>query len=207
MFDRCYSGMIKNQHFGNKVRFLTLTTSSVSVDGLDSDERLELIQRNFRSLKDRYEKEFGCSLGDYFSVRTLEGNGVIHILFNGKYIPHKWLILNWYELHGSYVVDIREPRGDPYKGSMYVISQYVANQKGRKIFGYSRDWVYRGFVKDLVECRDCCKDWSRMDVNSYGVCWAPVDYGKYKRMWRLFLVRRLDGLIFSPWMLEKLDIS
>ena len=92
---------------------------------MDVKEKLELIKRNFDALRKRFEKEFKSPFGDYFRVSTLEGYGVIHILFVGCNIPHSWIVENWNELHGSCIVDIRVPRGNPYKGAMYVISQFI----------------------------------------------------------------------------------
>ena len=201
MFDRCYSGLLKSDFEGKKARFLSLTTAPhvVSVNVQSDSEKLKLIKVNFDTLRKRYEKDFGKSFGSFFRVSTLEGYGVLHVLFVGSNIPHSWLVENWNEIHGSHIVDIRYPRGSGYDGAMYVVGQYVAGQKGKKIFGYSRDWVYSGFTKDLKECRDICKKWDDPRVNQFGLTWFPVDYGKYKKTWSLFLEKRLNNEVYDVW--------
>lgn len=142
---------------GEKVRFMTLTTSPLTAEGLDKYERLELLQRDFRAFKRRIEREFGNF--NYIAVRTLEGYGVIHILYRGSYIPHSWIVDNWNELHGSFIVDIREPRGSAYDGARYVVSQYLSDQRTPKfVYGWSKDWVFSGFVNDWNEIRRRCYD-------------------------------------------------
>lgn len=198
MFDRCYSGLIKNEFLNNKVRFLTLTTAPVTAVDLSDIEKLELIRKNFDNLKKRFEKEFHKDFGDYFRVSTLEGYGVLHILFAGSYIPYNWLVMNWNEIHGSCIVDIREPRGDAYKGAMYVISQYVASQSGKKIFGYSRNWVYSGFLKDMSDCKKCCKNYN-VKIRCYGFDYYFIDYKKFRYYWNIFLSKRINNEVKEVW--------
>lgn len=161
---------------------MTLTTSPATVFGLTHNERLELLQRNFRSIKDRYEKEFGKPFGDYFSVRTQEGYGVIHIVYRGAFIPRDWIVQNWNELHGSQIIDIREPRGAPYSGAYYLVGQYIAGQPDY-IYGLSHDWIWRHFPNDYKDVLYACRDWRR-PIFIYGFWTAPIDYKRLRREWR-----------------------
>jgi len=206
MFDRCHSGLLKCYFKNSKYRFMTLTTAPhvVTVNNLDDIDKLKLIKVNFDVLRKRYENDFCNKFGDYFRVSTLEGYGVLHVLFVGNYIPHSWLVENWNEIHGSHIIDIREPRGSPFDGAMYVVGQYIVGQDGKKIFGYSRNWVYGGFAKDLDECKKLCKKWDDERVNEFGIRWYPVDYRKFKNYWKVFLKRKLVGEVSSPWEITHL---
>lgn len=256
MFDKCYAGFLKIKMFNMKcredkykIRFLTLTTNPTSVDGLSDKEILELIQRNFETLKVRYERDFSIysntktnmdmkgldfeyelvhgkviykdrgrciekvRLGEYFSVRTLEGYGVVHILYQGGFIPHGWLVENWNEIHGSHIVDIREPKGSVFKKAMYVIAQYVAKQDSRPIFGYSKNWVYDGFPRDYVYLRENSKDYSvtlrynkkNKDGSVYPIDYHPFIYEWYKRYLVELLSDRFLGWCIRPYYKVNID--
>lgn len=191
MFDRCYSGLLKNRHIGKKVIFVTLTSSPVSVVGLNDDEKLELLKHNFDALRKRYEKEFKCSFGSFFRVSTLEGSGVLHILLSNEWLERDWLVENWNQLHGSHIIDVRSLNSDCWRSAKYVISQYVAGQIGKKIFGYSKDWVYVGFTKDLLEAKRASRDFSVDRFNDFGVRYFPVRYNYFRVLWDLFLYYRV----------------
>jgi hypothetical protein len=59
-----------------------------------------------RALKMRIFRKYHSKM-KYWKIRTNEGNGVLHIVFRGKYIPQKWLSEQWVEIHKSPIVDIR----------------------------------------------------------------------------------------------------
>ena len=92
----------------------------------------------------------------YWKIRTNEGNGVLHIVFRGKYIYQKWLSSSWAEIHNSPIVDIRslyETRKGLSGICFYLIGNYLSKQSFERMsWGYS--WVFPGFVatwKRLVE--------------------------------------------------------
>lgn len=135
-FQRVMSGLTYQRIRGCRIRFLTLTSgTSVQND----------IQRDFICLKMRIIRAFGTF--EYIKVRTNEGNGVIHILYVGKYIPQSWLSRQWEEIHQSPIVDIRAV--DRIKGlGRYFVSQYLSQQKCSWLrYSWSWKWVYCGFVK------------------------------------------------------------
>ena len=223
MFDRCHAGFVKSEIDNKKIRFLTLTTSPCTGACLSNSDRLELIQRSFRVLKRRYEIDFAkrdgdgkilefADFGDYFSCRTLEGYGVVHVVYRGKFIPRDWIVANWNEIHGSQIVDIRFPRGDPWDGSMYVVSQYMSDQGVNPVFGYSYNWVYRGFpyhYKQLIDISRVGVPKSFSFVSGEGgLCsfwYVPVDWSLYRKRLRDWLVRKnfLDSR--KDWRFTRLD--
>lgn len=123
---------------GDAIRFITLTTS------MRGEEHS--MYRDFRVLKYRIIRRFGTF--SYLKVNTNEGNGVIHILYKGTYIPQRWLSENWNDIHHSPVVDIRRMRGGINGLGGYVVSQYLSDQRTSYIrYSWSWGWVYCGFVK------------------------------------------------------------
>ena len=196
MLNKVLCGMEKARCQDKEVWFLTLTTSPVTVEGLDDKQKLELIQKNFRSLLDRYRYEFGeyqdgrciekADFGNYFSVRTNEGYGVIHLLYEEnnlneftKLNNENWIVNNWNELHGSHIVFNKKCGDDKFKASHYVISHYVAGQKGLLQFGYTRNWIYGGFSKDYLEIRKESRDYNTVEKyklsNGGYIEYNPVD--------------------------------
>jgi hypothetical protein len=152
---RCYqrimSGLTINASNGVRTRFLTLTSSWKAQRGVQDD---------FRVLKMRIKRKFGNF--EYIKIRTNEGNGVLHFLYTGSFIPQIWLSRNWNEIHQSPIVDIRE--ASRVKGlGKYVVSQYLSDQRCSFLrYSWSWGWVYRGFVKYWKKV--CCAhkpDWSK----------------------------------------------
>ena len=147
-FHRLSSGLTRAMFKGDRVRFLTLTSAVGS-----NPARLS---KDFQVLRKRIEHAFGVLL-QYCKINTSEGNGVIHALFVGAYIPQEWISKAWSEIHnGSVVVDIREVRlckkSDVKSMGRYLVSQYLARQSYERM-SWSWRWVCRGFVgiwRDLV---------------------------------------------------------
>lgn len=132
---RLLSGLTRARSRGDRMRFMTLTTA---VGG--SFERL---RRDFQTLRKRIEHEFRF-LAQYWSVRTDEGNGVLHIVFKGGFIPHAWLSKAWESIHGAKIVDIREIKGSSKRVASYLISNYLCKQSFERM-SWSWNWVFRGF--------------------------------------------------------------
>lgn len=141
------SGITYNNSRGNGLRFLTLTTSK----GAKRD-----IQQDFRVLKMRIKRLYGTF--EYIRIRTNEGNGVLHILFIGGFIPQTWISRNWEEIHQSPVVDIRA--ASRIKGlGRYIVSQYLSDQRCSFLrYSWSWKWVYFGFVKVWRKICISCKN-------------------------------------------------
>jgi hypothetical protein len=126
---------------------MTLTSSPETVG--------RSLNADFRALKMRIFRKFHFKM-KYWKIRTNEGNGVLHILFRGKYIPQKWLSDQWADIHKSPMVDIRSLY-ETKKGLtgivFYLVGNYLAKQSFERMsWGYS--WVFPAFVsswKDLVE--------------------------------------------------------
>jgi hypothetical protein len=114
---------------------------------------------------------------DYFALRTNEGNGVLHILLNGGFIPQSWLSRSWFEIHGADIVDIRALYGGSRRIANYLISGYLSRQSFERM-SCSWGWVYHGFVGVWRSCfaswyqRDkvaCLKAW-----NYHIIHWSPL---------------------------------
>jgi len=141
------SGLTVGKSRKERLRFLTLTSSPESVGrNLNAD---------FRALKMRIFRKYHFKM-KYWKIRTNEGNGVLHIVFRGKYMPQEWLSKQWAEIHKSPIVDIRslhETRKGLQGIVYYLIGNYLAKQSFERMsWGYS--WVFPAFVtswKGLIE--------------------------------------------------------
>ena len=146
-FRRLMSGLTVGKSRRERLRFMTLTSSPESIGrNLNAD---------FRALKMRILRKFRFKM-KYWKIRTNEGNGVLHIVFRGKYIPQEWLSVQWAEIHKSPVVDIRslyETRKGLTGIVFYLVGNYLAKQSFERMsWGYS--WVFPAFVscwKRLIE--------------------------------------------------------
>ena len=146
-FQRLMSGLTVGKSRRERLRFMTLTSSPES--------KGRSLNTDFRALKMRILRKFHFKM-KYWKIRTNEGNGVLHIVFRGKYIPRKWLSEQWADIHKSPIVDIRSLR-ETRKGLtgivFYLVGNYLAKQSFEHMtWGYS--WVFPAFVgswKRLVE--------------------------------------------------------
>lgn len=135
---RCYhrfmSGIQATRGRGHGLRFMTLTTSEEATPGE--------LHRHWRSLVARLRRRW--SSFQYCVIKTDEGNGVLHILFDGPYIPQAWLSSTWQKLHRSKIVDIRLVTGSMRKIATYLVWQYLGNQSSSRL-SWSWGWVFPGF--------------------------------------------------------------
>jgi hypothetical protein len=111
-FQRLISGLTVGKSRRERLRFMTLTSSPESVSRKRNDD--------FRALKMRVLRRYHFKM-KYWKIRTNEGNGVLHIVFRGKYIPQKWLSAQWADIHKSPIVDIRSLR-ETRKGLTGIVS-------------------------------------------------------------------------------------
>lgn len=100
-FQRLMSGLTVGKSRRERLRFMTLTSSPES-KGLK-------LNADFKALKMRILRKFHFKM-KYWKIRTNEGNGVLHIVFRGMYIPQRWLSEQWADIHKSPIVDIRSLR-------------------------------------------------------------------------------------------------
>jgi len=165
---RCYQRILSGikRHRGELLRFLTLTSSNEARRGIGEDFRVlkERIRRltPYRLIKEGYLtwgelKKFYPNKNlherirfEYLKIETSEGNGVLHVLYYGDYIPQMWLSDQWEEIHQSPIVDIRAVRskeGDKKRLAEYCVNQYCAGQDEFIRYSWSWGWCFKGFVR------------------------------------------------------------
>jgi hypothetical protein len=169
-FQSILSGL-KFSRYGNRpVRFLTLTTSVVMAQSVDFipgvlNSHFQILRKRilryspYRLYKEGYitKGEMNRLYGhtdltkrfhfEYFKVETNEGNGVLHIVYRGSYLPHSWISSVWSEIHNSPIVNIKLlDFEDMKKTSCYIVSQYMSSQGSSYVrSSQSWNWVFRGF--------------------------------------------------------------
>jgi hypothetical protein len=182
-YNNLLSGMQLAYHYNKKIRFLTLSTSDIQYqqEGYDNNQ----LNNDFRKLKQRIQRMTVAKLiqqgylstdkirkyypnlpllrsfdFEYFKVTTNEGNGVLHIIYKGQYLPYNYLVDNWQDIHNSWELNItllNSSKKDYQKASSYVITQYLSNQDSTyQRSSQSWSWVVRGYTKTwhkfLQEC-------------------------------------------------------
>lgn len=187
-YGKILTGLKLANREGVKIRFLTLTTSDVQY--LNSDYDVKGINDSFRRLKQRFTRQspyrlmkagyitrsemtyfyghgnvFKCFDFDYFKVATNEGNGVLHIVYKGSYLPYNYLVDNWQDIHNSWDVNIKlikNSKRDVGRAAAYVVSQYVANQDSSyqrssmswhwTVRAHSREWAtFKRYLRQQYE--------------------------------------------------------
>lgn len=127
---------------GAKLRILTLTSAG---DADTSPWGGRILAKRWQVLRKRIQKRYGKL--EYFRLRTNEGNGVLHIVYRGPYIPHSFLKRNWNEIHGAKIVFIQALYGKSKRIAGYLASHYLAGHSSFMRQSWSWGWCFRGFVK------------------------------------------------------------
>ena len=169
-FQTIISGLKFSKYGKQPVRFLTLTTSDIMSQSVDYfygvlNEHFQILRKRilryspYRLFQEGYitKEEMTHYYGhnnltkkftfEYFKVETSEGNGVLHIVYRGSYLPHSWVSSSWSEIHNSPIVNIKLLDFDDMKRTAcYIVSQYISSQGSSYIrSSQSWNWVFRGF--------------------------------------------------------------
>jgi hypothetical protein len=153
------------------IRFITVTSSEVSLNGNLSYDWKRLVQRIRRLTPLRLYKSGYLTMDqikrfyrsrsltepisfEYCAIETDEGNGVIHAPCITQYIPQKWLSDTWQKIHSASVVDIRWCKDKPdevREGGMrglanYCLQKYLVGQSIIRSYT-SRGWLKRGYSR------------------------------------------------------------
>ena len=142
----------------------------------------------------RIKRSFGCQF-EYIKIKTREGNGVLHVIYAGPYIPQPWLSRNWEEIHGAKVVHIRKMYFG--MGLRNYLGSYLQDQ-GR--LSYSRGWFKSGWasayrrIQSDHKCRYVLV--SRLGVRPPVFC---------LRAWSKWFFWIYDPILFEQFLTKCLD--
>lgn len=164
LFQRLATGLQIARNGEAFMRFMTLTSPN---------EPKRPIMRSFEILRKRISRaDFvdkkgnpkdnfkGFKFNRYYCLRTAEGNGVLHIIFWGKFIPQNWLSRQWLDIHGAHRADIRAcyTTKRSVNGLVgYLLQKYLSDQKIERM-SYGWRWAWLGF----------CRSWKNVK-NTYGI--------------------------------------
>jgi hypothetical protein len=195
-------GFRRAELVGSEMKFLTLTTSSICADqdGYCSKtltrDYIRLIQRIKRITPQKLIKWGYLKHGravlyygrnnltkklwndfEYAKVHTNEGNGVLHVVFRGCYLPYNYLVCEWMDIHVSWELNISDldynKSSTKKKAVNYVVSQYCADQEAEFVrLSTSRNWIFPGCSrvwKDMVNIR--LRDWSKQEWTCFYDSW------------------------------------
>jgi len=141
-YQRLLSGILRAKHEGKRLRIITLTSS------LEKRSKQHEMGKAWQVLRKRISRKYGVAI-EYFRLRTSEGNGVLHIVYKGCFIPQTWLKNAWNEIWDSSIVFIQALRGEK-RLARYIVSHYMAGHGARGGFvrqSWSWGWVFYGFVR------------------------------------------------------------
>jgi len=141
-YQRVLSGVTHHLANRRRLRVMTLTTAPSARD-LD-------LNADFQTLRKRILRRWPRSGFEYWKLRTSEGNGVLHIIYSGPYIPVAWLKQSWNDIHGgSYIVYLQQLRGKRKRVVNYLMGHYLPAHDDHRIYSrmsWSWGWVFRGFA-------------------------------------------------------------
>lgn len=142
-YQRMLSGVTHHEANRRRIRVITLTTSPrARALGFNLND-------DFQVLRKRIQRRWPGAGFSYWKLRTSEGNGVLHILYVGPWIPQSWLSQNWDEVHNSPIVYIQEFKRRRKRLVSYLLSHYLPGHDHGGLYtrmSWSWSWVFRGFA-------------------------------------------------------------
>lgn len=163
-FHRMLTGLQIAQNNRAFMRFMTLT--SIKYPKRELKDGFDVLRLRIQRARIERDGFHGFKFNRYFCIRTSEGNGVLHIVFWGRFIPQKWLSSQWKDINGAHRADIRKVWDEKRRvGGLvgYLITNYLTEQPIERM-SYGWRWAWLGF----------CKSWKRVQET----------YGDLRR-WRL----------------------
>lgn len=164
LFHCLKSGML--WHSDHEQYFLTLTSSP---DSPKIPESFNHIRTNMRSVTPEYLVKKGYMtqekasrwyskdrwrsplMFEYLNQRTLEGHGVLHIVFAGDHWPISFLRSQWSRIHKARQIRILHIKKEDLEGKekmvRYQMQQYLHEQPGFIRFSHSKGWLFPGYRK------------------------------------------------------------
>jgi hypothetical protein len=120
---------------GHQSLWVTLTSAP--------GQTIKRLRKDFQVLRKRISREFGYGTFEYICVDTLEGHGVLHMIWAYKdpnpdkrasfYVPFDWLQAQWKDIHGAFHVNVKRigtRDKDARRLSRYIVAQYCGDQDG-----------------------------------------------------------------------------
>lgn len=146
-----------------KMRFLTLTSANTQKRSIKKS--FDVLRKRIRRAKIYDKKGYkkdgfqGFNFNRYFCLRTSEGNGVLHIIYWGQYIPIQWLKKNWFDIHGAYQVNIQllKQKYGVKRIVNYLITNYLQAQPVERM-SYGWKWAWLGFCKSWEKVKETYRD-------------------------------------------------
>ena len=112
---------------------------------------LARLRKDFQVLRKRVGREFGFESFEYVCVDTIEGHGVLHMIWAWAdpdtrkkasfYIAFDWLQAQWKAIHGAFHVNVKRIGNsdtDARRLSRYIVAQYCGDQDGLVRLSQSR---------------------------------------------------------------------
>ncbi len=191
-YQRVLSGVTHHQANRRQLRVITLTSGPGAPP---QDE----INASWQVLRKRIVRKWRIKL-EYWKLRTSEGNGVLHIIYSGPYIPQRWLSRNWSEIHNSPIVYIQKMRFKKKRLVNYLMKHYLPAHDVRGLYtrmSWSWGWVFRGF----------CGAWKwfwKRGPTRYEVI---IEWNKLmRRADPLWYYKNMRGLLYEQTLLKKRGI-
>lgn len=186
--------------------WVTLTSGVGAKEG-DENRQHKKLRRDMQELRRRVADRWSVAGIKYVCVETMEGNGVLHMLWGAKadkgqfYIPYKWLSQEWEEIHGAWnvwVARVRDGKSSLRRLSRYIVSQYCGGQDGLVRLSQSRmgqpfGAMRRGLLKAMKACTNRFLYYGRL-----GTGWDIARFGRICNQWYWHEFRHAwDDLVLS----------
>ncbi|MBA7585803.1 hypothetical protein ES708_27792 [subsurface metagenome] len=193
-YQRVLSGVTHHQANRRPLRVITLTTSPrARASGLD-------INTSWGSLVKRLRRRWPVSGFEYWKLRTSEGNGVLHIIYSGPFIPQGQLSRLWDEIHNSPIVYIQKMRFRRKRLVNYLMKHYLPAHDVGGLYtrmSWSWGWVFRGF----------CGAWKWFWKRGPTRYDAIIEWNKLMRRANpLWYYKNMRGLLYEQTLLKKRGI-
>jgi hypothetical protein len=181
-------------------RYQCLWVTLTSAPGSPKDR----LRKDFQTLRKRAMRYFGYDPIQYVCVDTIEGHGVLHMIWAWRdpdpkkkasfYIPFEWLQEQWKDIHGAFHVNVKRIRpgnASAKRLSRYIVAQYCGGQSGLVRVSQSRGEfpitemrkALLNELRHMPERYEAAKDLLHLSTEEFGKQFRGLFWAVFRAAW------------------------
>ena len=188
---------------------------------------IDRLRGDFQVLRKRASRKLAFGLFEYVCVDTLEGHGVLHMIWAYKdpdprkrasfFVSFDWLQAQWNEIHGAFHVNIKRigmKDKDALRLARYIVAQYCGDQDGLVRMSQSkmpfpltkmRCCLLRE-MRNMAERYQIAHTWGEIPMEEFSRRFNSLFWGSFRSSWDELLTKRFCTVfgVQLAWLEDKI---